>query len=190
MPCESDFFLIANFSARWRYQSIWLLNSRLYTSTIKSNQRAFGKGISAPYPLFKRICSVCLSSKIVQTQIALNLLSIASLGFIKLSALFFYKRIFCVSGRNSTLNAIIMASIVMVACWVVTFEFLIGFQCHLHFSALWDGTQRQYCTYAWPALLGQAISDFFLDVWVLMLPIYPVCNTCCPERIRVLRSNR
>ncbi|OAA44135.1 hypothetical protein NOR_03863 [Metarhizium rileyi] len=109
-----------------------------------------------------------------KTQLALNLLSIASLGFVKLSALFFYKRIFCVAGRKATFNIIVLASIVTVICWMVTYEFLIGFQCGTHIEALWNGTGPKYCTSQWPGILSQAISDFLLDFWVLLLPIYPI----------------
>lgn len=95
------------------------------------------------------------------------------LGCTKASALFFYQRLFCV-GRKTTLNHIIVASIVVVALWTLTFEFLTGFQCGTHFTALWDGSYLKYCTISFPFLYGEAISDFLLDVWVLCLPILPV----------------
>ncbi|KAG5914743.1 hypothetical protein E4U53_004604 [Claviceps sorghi] len=109
-----------------------------------------------------------------KAQIALNLSSIVCLGSVKASALFFYKRIFCVSGRKAALNVIITVLLVTVACWVVTFEILLAFQCGTHFSAPWDGTQLQYCTMSYPVLQAQAISDLLLDILVLVLPVYPV----------------
>ncbi|KAG6012123.1 hypothetical protein E4U43_007934, partial [Claviceps pusilla] len=107
-------------------------------------------------------------------QIALNLSSIICLGSVKASALFFYKRIFCVSGRKAALNVIIISLLVVVACWVVVFEFLLAFQCGTHFSAPWDGTQLKYCTMSYPILQSQAISDFLLDALVLVIPMYPI----------------
>ncbi|KAK5997695.1 hypothetical protein PT974_00050 [Cladobotryum mycophilum] len=104
-------------------------------------------------------------------QIALDILTILCLGCTKASALMFYQRIFCVSGRKATFNIVVTTTVIVVACWVITFEFLTGFQCHTHFSALWDGTYTKYCTYSFPFLYGLAISDFLLDVWVLLLPI-------------------
>ncbi|KAG6006827.1 hypothetical protein E4U21_006634 [Claviceps maximensis] len=109
-----------------------------------------------------------------KAQIALNLSSIVCLGSVKASALLFYKRIFCVSGRKSAFNIIIIALLVLVACWVVTFELLLAFQCGTHFSAPWDGTQLKYCTMSYPVLQAQAISDFLFDVLVLVMPVYPV----------------
>ncbi|KAF2156106.1 hypothetical protein K461DRAFT_275197 [Myriangium duriaei CBS 260.36] len=47
------------------------------------------------------------------------------------------------------------------------FQFLTGFQCGTHFSALWDGTYLKYCTISFPFLYGLVISDFLLDVWIL-----------------------
>ena len=74
----------------------------------------------------------------VQTQLTFNLLSVAGLGFSKMSALFFYKRIFCVGGRKAIFNIIVLVSIVVVGLWLVAFEFTVGFQCGVHFSAQWE----------------------------------------------------
>jgi hypothetical protein len=98
-------------------------------------------------------------------------LTILCLGCTKASALFFYKRVFCASGLNPIFNAIVLSTVVVVTCWVVTFEFLAGFQCHTHLSALWDGTYLNYCTISFPFAYGWAVADFLLDVWVLALPI-------------------
>jgi hypothetical protein len=62
-------------------------------------------------------------------------------------------------------------SIVVVIVWLVVFQFLTGFQCGIHFSALWDGTYEEYCTLSFPYLYGFAISDFLLDIWILVLPV-------------------
>ncbi|KAG5993571.1 hypothetical protein E4U52_001823 [Claviceps spartinae] len=109
-----------------------------------------------------------------KTQISLSLVSIICLGCIKTSALFFYKRIFCVAGRKAVLNVIIVVLLVIIACWVVIFEFLLAFQCGTHFSAPWDGTQLKYCTRSYPTLQAQATSNLVLDLIVLVLPVYPV----------------
>ncbi|KAG6044939.1 hypothetical protein E4U39_002877 [Claviceps sp. Clav50 group G5] len=109
-----------------------------------------------------------------KTQISLSLVSIICLGCIKASALFFYKRIFCVAGRKAVLNVVIITLLVIIACWVVIFEFLLAFQCGTHFSAPWDGTQLKYCTRSYPTLQAQATSNLVLDLIVLVLPVYPV----------------
>ena len=95
----------------------------------------------------------------------------ATLAFTKMSALFFYRRIFCVGSYTRVFSLATMFSIAIVSCWLITFEFLAGFQCGTHFAALWDGTYAQYCFLSFPYLYGLAISDFLLDIWILALPI-------------------
>jgi hypothetical protein len=104
----------------------------------------------------------------------MSLTSLFCLAASKASALFFYKRIFCVSGRKATFNVIIIVTLILLGIWLVVFEFLIAFQCRGHYSAVWDGTQLKYCTLSYPSLEGSAVSDFLFDIWVLLLPIYPV----------------
>lgn len=64
-----------------------------------------------------------------------------------------------------------MITVVVVVLWLFVFSILAGLQCGTHFSALWDGTYTQYCTISFPFLYGLAVSDFLLDVWILVLPI-------------------
>lgn len=103
------------------------------------------------------------------------MLTIICLACSKASALFFYRRVFC-TGPGRLLNKILIASIIVVGLWVVAFEVLTGFQCHTHFSALWDGTYMKYCTISFPFLHGLAISDVLLDIWILAVPI-PLVRT-------------
>jgi hypothetical protein len=104
-------------------------------------------------------------------NIASNILFTFALGCVKSSALFFYKRIFCVSGRKASLNMTIVLTILLLALWTIGYIVFIGFQCRDHFSALWDGTQPQHCQWAFPIIYGEAVSDFIFDVWILVLPI-------------------
>lgn len=112
-----------------------------------------------------------LSADLVQLQIAWDILSTTSLACIKLSALCFYRRIFCVGGKNDWFNIASIITIMIVVIWLVVFQFLTGFQCGTHFSALWNGTYTEYCTISFPFLYGLAVSDFLLDIWILALPI-------------------
>ncbi|KAI7778903.1 hypothetical protein LA080_001508 [Diaporthe eres] len=103
-------------------------------------------------------------------QISWDVLSTTSLACIKLSALFFYRIIFYV-GLHQWFDIANTVTIIVVVVWLVVFQFLTGFQCGTHFSALWDGSYLQYCTVSFPFLYGLAVSDFLLDVWILALPI-------------------
>ncbi|KAF3767962.1 hypothetical protein M406DRAFT_355782, partial [Cryphonectria parasitica EP155] len=106
-------------------------------------------------------------------NVAWDVLGLTSLACIKLSALFFYRRVFCIHGwlEAQWFSIATFVTIVLVVLWDVVFSFLPGFQCGTHFSALWDGTYETYCTISFPYLYGLAVSDFLLDVWILFLPI-------------------
>ncbi|KJZ72069.1 hypothetical protein HIM_08524 [Hirsutella minnesotensis 3608] len=122
------------------------------------------------------------------SQMGLTLMSIISLGCTKASILFFYQRIFCVASRTAIYSITISVSIGLVLVWMVAMEIFTAFQCHIHFNAIWDGTQLKYCDLSYPAMEGLAISDFLLDIWVLILPIYPVCEPNSPPSLHLLNS--
>ena len=109
----------------------------------------------------------------LQLYIAFDFFSITTLGGVKISALFFFRRIFCVLNRRTIFNALTLTTITIVALWTVTFLVLTGLQCGTHFSALWSGAhaQAQYCHISYPFLLGLTISDFLLDIWIICLPL-------------------
>ncbi|KAI0473566.1 hypothetical protein GGR56DRAFT_648003 [Xylariaceae sp. FL0804] len=104
------------------------------------------------------------------SQIALDVLTNNTLAGVKLSAVFFYRRILCTNGQRA-MNIATWATVTLVVLWLFVFQFLTGFQCGTHFSALWDGSYDQYCSLSFPFLYGLTISDFLLDVWILLLPI-------------------
>ncbi|KAI5863695.1 hypothetical protein GGS23DRAFT_510789 [Durotheca rogersii] len=105
------------------------------------------------------------------SEITLDVLTNNTLACVKLSALFFYRRIFCATEKRTIFGTATWVTIAIVILWLLFFQFLTGFQCGTHFSALWDGSYLQYCTISFPFLYGLVISDFLLDVWILALPI-------------------
>ncbi|KAI1124914.1 hypothetical protein F5Y10DRAFT_284705 [Nemania abortiva] len=123
-----------------------------------------------------------------QDQIALDVTSSTTLACVKLSALFFYRRIFCSGGKRPVFGPVIWTTIVTVILWLFVFQFLTGFQCGTHFSALWDGTYLQYCTLSFPVLYGLVISDFILDVWIILLPIPSILrlNTTLKRKLSII----
>jgi len=105
---------------------------------------------------------------------AIQFISWANLAFVKLSALFFYKRIFDTPGRSMrTFRIILWTSIALVAIWFVSFMFVTGLQCGTHWSALWADpeTHAEYCTILLPSTYGGVIIDVILDVWIIALPL-------------------
>jgi len=110
-----------------------------------------------------------ISSKL---YIALDIFTAACYGLTKLSALLFYIRIFCVSGRAGTFKILCYSSIVIVTLWTIVFIILPPLQCGTHFSALWIAKDKaKYCTHSHPYILSNSITDLLLEVLVLALPI-------------------
>lgn len=91
-------------------------------------------------------------------------------GFIKLSALFFYRRLFCIPVRQS-IDYLTIGTIILVFIWMATFTIFPFFECGLRFSAYWNGTVNKYCVYRTPYFLSMTLSNLILDLWVIILPI-------------------
>lgn len=147
------------------------------------------KVYAIPFPSIPSRRPVLISS--AQLQIAWDVCGTASLACSKLSALFFYRRIFCVGagkGKGHWFNRCVIGTIVLVILWLVVVQFLTGFQCGTHFSAAWDGNYEKYCTLSFPYLYGFAISDFLLDIWILALPVPRVLqlNATLSRKLAVL----
>ena len=104
-----------------------------------------------------------------QLKTSINCLATGILALSKASVLIFYRRVFCVSKHNlgaRIFNAAVTASIVIVACWFVAFEFLTIFQCKGRFKGFADPKlYAKYCTISWGFLLGFGISDVLLDIF-------------------------
>ncbi|KAK8066953.1 hypothetical protein PG997_013700 [Apiospora hydei] len=115
-------------------------------------------------------------------QMVLNILTRSTLGFVKLSALVFYRRLFCTGSKTTILGVLTWITIVVVVLWLLAFELFAGFQCGTGFSELSEGSMPDICTLVLPSSLGLAISDFLLDFWILVLPI--------PGRLRAADLNQ
>ena len=107
-----------------------------------------------------------------QISISFDILSTACFGCVKISALLFYRRIFCVSKRSNRFNIYLLVWVTIVSLWLVTYIVLPPLQCGTHMEALWiESEYAKYCTHSFPYLLSQAISDFLLEVFILLSPI-------------------
>ena len=112
----------------------------------------------------------------MQLYIAFDFFSITTLGGVKICALLFFRRIFCVPNGRTVFHALTLITIIVVALWTMAFLILTGLQCGTHFSALWSSAvaRVRYCHMSYPFLLSLTISDFLLDIWIIGLPVYPV----------------
>lgn len=100
----------------------------------------------------------------------LDMLSTLSLGFTRLSALFFYRRVFIVAAKWEAFGILSFSLIVIVTLWTLGYVLLQVFACGNRFWELLDPMSIQDC--ALNAFLESVpISSFILDVIVLVLPI-------------------
>jgi hypothetical protein len=109
---------------------------------------------------------------------AFNVFAVLSMGLNKISALFFFKRVFVTGHKIEVFNYIAITSIGVVILWTIAFLIMSFFECGTHISAEWTSDAKiaaKYCTHNYPVLEGLAISDFLLDFWILILPIPKVC---------------
>ena len=93
-------------------------------------------------------------------------------GFIKLSIVAFYRRIFVIH-RGFAIDILTKATSVVVILWTFTFIMLIVFACGKHFWANWGATGDQliYCPVAFTSEYGLAISDLILDAFIFLMPL-------------------
>ncbi|KAF4629735.1 hypothetical protein G7Y89_g8416 [Cudoniella acicularis] len=104
--------------------------------------------------------------------LSLDGLAVLTLGCTKLSALFFYRRIFCTTGTRDIFNMLTMVFITLASCWTVVFVVMTFNLCG-HHGINWDvqpGNSAK-CSLDFPYFEAVTISDFILDVLILGLPI-------------------
>ena len=95
-------------------------------------------------------------------------------GLIKLSVLFFYRRVFNSSNTTKTATSIM---ILLITLWTISFLFASLFICGGHPQTLWSkdtfyGMNAQNCGDTSKLLLWFAITDVIGDITILALP-YP-----------------
>lgn len=98
------------------------------------------KLVAANYPILQKVQMPrpknvgCSEGKLIgfQTFISLDGLSVMVLGLAKISALFFYRRIFCSTGRRDIFNYITAIFIALVAIWAVVFVVITYNLCEGH----------------------------------------------------------
>lgn len=93
-------------------------------------------------------------------------------GFIKLSIVAFYRRIF-VTHRGFAVDLLTKITSVVIILWTFTFIMLIVFACGKHVWANWGSTGDQllYCPVAFTSEYGLAISDLILDCFIFLMPL-------------------
>ncbi|MCJ1289394.1 hypothetical protein MMC34_000926 [Xylographa carneopallida] len=153
------------------FVSVDLLPILAYADLVYRSSGVHDKTLGYSSNDFTAAQTIAMAQTEQQLDFVIILLISGTFAFTKLSALFFYRRVFCVGHYMWYVNFTTITGIVIVSCWLVTFELLAGLECGTHFSALWDGTYAQYCSLSFRYLYGLTVSDFLLDIWILALPI-------------------
>ena len=109
------------------------------------------------------------SSKI---QYEFQLVQIVALGLVKLSVLFFYRRIFSVNVAYKPFDIATRLMIWIIILWTVSFFFAFLFDCGTHVDAQWTTLENlvQYCD-SLNSEIAFAVSDMICDLLILILPL-------------------
>lgn len=103
---------------------------------------------------------------------AVQIMQAVALGFIKSSFVMFYRRVFGRNGRDWFwwASAVCLG---LVVAWTLTFFLANIFYCGIHFSAQ-EGSymdQAVYCSHDLEIQFSNALTDFVIDVFIILLPI-------------------
>jgi hypothetical protein len=116
----------------------------------------------------------------IQLLEAFQYIQIVALSLIKLGALAFYHRIFAVKFHRTKFDYILIATEVVVGLWAIAMLIMNSLQCGSHISALWTGYDvwSEYCATLSPNFEDAfSISNFILDLWILILPLPKVSSS-------------
>jgi hypothetical protein len=107
-----------------------------------------------------------------------ELLQIPALGAVKLSFVFFYRRIFTKNAAPK-FNIATWFMIGLIIAWTLSFFFAITFICGTDFSAYWTSTtvEKANCVDTDALHNAFAVSDVITDLLIITLPIPMVCES-------------
>ena len=95
-----------------------------------------------------------------------------ALGLIKLSIIFFYRRVFMVS-KDTKFARISAALAIFILCWTIVFLLVLIFGCGKYVSLHWDplGSFSTQCGNQLAAEVAFVVSDLATDLMILVLPL-------------------
>ncbi|POS70126.1 integral membrane protein [Diaporthe helianthi] len=104
-----------------------------------------------------------------KTKYTFHVLGTIGLGVIKLSVLFFYRRVFAIRAFYIVNNIFIGLTV----AWTVAITFALAFQCYpIHlFWDLFESEYAEHCVNVTQLYIAVAISDMVLDILIFLLPI-------------------
>lgn len=106
---------------------------------------------------------------LLQLEFPFDLMQILTLAIIKLSILFFYRRIF--RGRAFDITSWVLIGV--VAAWAVTFFIAILAACGTSIQANFQtlGALKGECVNTFDILIALAVSDVAVDLAILVMPV-------------------
>ncbi|GAM91064.1 hypothetical protein ANO11243_091110 [Dothideomycetidae sp. 11243] len=120
-----------------------------------------------------------------QVQLTYETATILTVAFVKLSALFFYRRVFHTPGVTHWTNRVLLGTVALVISWLVTYIVLTFIQCKSHLDAYWKDVPGAACRLRWPLYLSLPITNLILDVWILLLLVHDVARLRVSMRKRL-----
>ncbi|KAI1819660.1 hypothetical protein F4861DRAFT_543712 [Xylaria intraflava] len=115
-----------------------------------------------------------------KTRYAYEVIGAAGLCLIKLSVLFFFRRIFRVQAFIIVNNIVIG----LTASWGIAYVFALAFQCSPP-STLWEKLESEYgsqCVMVLPFYLSFAFTDLIIDIIIFILPVPHLYSLNMPTR--------
>jgi hypothetical protein len=110
----------------------------------------------------------------VQITWAFMLIQIPALCLVKLSFIYFYRRVFCTgTGPARIFEHIIITLTWIIIAWGISFFFAFLFICDVNFAAWWTSikTLNTHCGKLLDLQLGFSVSDFITDFFLFVLPL-------------------
>ena len=109
---------------------------------------------------------------VTQVEYAVQLMHPLALGCIKASFMMFYRRIFC-AGQRTWFSIFTSFMLIIITLWSLTFCLAFIFRCGTHFWANWNTIMSLivYCPAAFGVQEAFAISDFIMDIMVILAPV-------------------
>lgn len=112
------------------------------------------------------------------------MIQVVELGLVKLSILFYYRRVFYSPLiHRDPFEIIIWLLVGVTIAWSVGFFFALLFKCSVHVTAEWGNVYDLITVCGVRSFrieYGLAVSDFIIDLFVIILPIPKVCSRFLP----------
>ncbi|KAL8952931.1 MAG: hypothetical protein Q9222_001190 [Ikaeria aurantiellina] len=141
-------------------------NAQLYQTT---PEQVFMEKVKPQIPTLPVERKAEFLSKI---EFIIFVIMVPAYGFIKLSVIYFYRRIFVKGIPDSRFNIVTHATSVVIIIWTVVFFFLEIFKRGKHVEDNWGPLIKAKSGINGAVLNnGLFISDFVTDLWIVLLPI-------------------